>query len=205
MAKWGKCDFGDLKKLQKKLEKVEKKRANAFCEALAKELAARLLAKVIKRTPTGTPPKFDKPKTVKVTGKSGKTKTFLTKEGVILKKYWGSYHGGTLKRGWTAKTENEAQSGGSVNSAEYAQGLPVENSGRSYRIFIINPVHYASYVEYGHRQRPGRYVPAIGKRLKGGWAKGRFMLTISEQQLQNEMPAIIEKKLTAMLKEVFEV
>ncbi len=22
------------------------------------------------------------------------------------------------------------------------------------------------YVEYGHRQEPGRYVPAIGKRLK---------------------------------------
>ena len=29
-------------------------------------------------------------------------------------------------------------------------------------------MEYASYVEYGHRQEPGRYVPALGKRLKNG-------------------------------------
>lgn len=28
---------------------------------------------------------------------------------------------------------------------------------------------YGKYLEFGHRQTPGRYVPAIGKRLKADW------------------------------------
>ena len=44
------------------------------------------------------------------------------------------------------------------------------------RTEIGNPVQYAAHVEYGHRQRVGRYVPAIGKRLKQGFVPGRKML-----------------------------
>lgn len=33
-------------------------------------------------------------------------------------------------------------------------------------ITIGTPVEYGKYVELGHRQEVGRYVPAIGKRLK---------------------------------------
>ena len=47
-----------------------------------------------------------------------------------------------------------------------------------------DPEYVPAYVEYGHRQQPGRYVPAIGKRLKKGWVEGKFMLTISEQEIQ---------------------
>ena len=92
--------------------------------------------------------------------------------------------GGTLKRGWTVGN--------------------VEKHGNVYQVEITNPVHYASYVEYGHRQQPGRYVPAIGKRLKQGWVKGRFMLTISEQELDAQLPKIIEKKLAKYLKDSLE-
>ena len=53
MARWGKCDFRELKDLQKRMEQLQKEDFQAFCEAAAKELAARLLAKVIKRTPVG--------------------------------------------------------------------------------------------------------------------------------------------------------
>jgi hypothetical protein len=45
-------------------------------------------------------------------------------------------------------------------------------------------------------------VPQIGKRLKEGWVKGRFMLTISVQELEHQMPSLLEKKLYAKLKEV---
>lgn len=41
---------------------------------------------------------------------------------------------------------------------------------------IYNNVEYAAHVEYGHRQKPGRYVPAIGKRLKKGFVPGKKML-----------------------------
>jgi len=32
------------------------------------------------------------------------------------------------------------------------------------------------HVEYGHRQKVGRYVPAIGKKLVAPFVRGRFML-----------------------------
>ena len=51
----------------------------------------------------------------------------------------------------------------------------------------------------------GRYVPAIGKTLKQGWVKGRYMLTLSEQDLRRKAPAVIEEKLEALLREVFNV
>jgi len=66
-------------------------------------------------------------------------------------------------------------------------------------------VQYASYVEFGHRQEVGRYVPAIGKTLKQGWIAGQYFLTLSESDLENLAPAIIERKLEALLKEVFSV
>ena len=69
-------------------------------------------------------------------------------------------NGGTLRRGWTA--------GKDTSPRAYAKGLSVEKSGNYYIIRVINPVRYASYVEFGHRQTPGRFVPAIGKRLKKG-------------------------------------
>ena len=68
---------------------------------------------------------------------------------------------------------------------------------------IINPVEYASYVEYGHRQTPGRYVPAIGKKLKSGWVEGKLIMTNSVKELQKDAPKIIEKKVQKFLEGVF--
>ena len=118
--------------------------------------------------------------------------------------HWDGYVGGTLRRGWTAKTEEEAKSNTrATNGAEYAKSLPVYRNGGNYTIVVKNPVRYASYVEYGHRQTPGRYVPALGKQLKAAWVNGRYMLTISEQELRGQSQGILEKKLTAFLQEVF--
>lgn len=91
--------------------------------------------------------------------------------------------GGTLRRGWNVKN------------------IKLEKMAGGYLVKIINPVHYASYVEYGHRQQPGRFVPAIGKRLKKGWVEGKFMLTKSELELEQELPGIIERKLKKLFDE----
>ena len=64
-------------------------------------------------------------------------------------------------------------------------------------------MEYASYVEFGHRQESGRFVPAIGKRLKEGWVEGKFMLTISEQEIERDAPKILENKLKKKLSECF--
>ncbi|KAE9633720.1 HK97 gp10 family phage protein [Defluviitalea raffinosedens] len=68
----------------------------------------------------------------------------------------------------------------------------VVKKGNTFEIEVINSVNYASYVEYGHRTRDHK-----------GWVNGRFMMTISEQELEEDAPKIIEKKLTKYLGEVF--
>lgn len=72
-----------------------------------------------------------------------------------------------------------------------------------YSVEVINPTFYASYVEYGHRQTPGRFVAVLGKKLKRAWVPGRFMLTISENEIKDNMDAILEKKLDKISKKVF--
>jgi hypothetical protein len=195
MAKFGKCDYKLLKELQKKVDRLKGDDFNAFCESCAKELAARLLRKVIKRTPVG-----DYSYEVEVVAKRDSKKH---KKGDVYTKKVSDKKGGTLRRGWTSKTESEARSGGKSDAEAYANSLPITKVGDTYQIEIINPVNYASYVEYGHRQTPGRYVPFLGKQLKKGWVTGKFMLTISEKELQAQAPNILEKKLIKYLGECF--
>ena len=46
-------------------------------------------------------------------------------------------------------------------------------------------VKYAPYVELGHHQTPGRYVPAIKKRLKRSYVPGkRFMRPAAEDHAE---------------------
>lgn len=181
MAKWGECDFSELEELQKKFEKLSKFDVDRFCKDVCRELAARLLSKVIPRTPTGEG-------------------TFEIKEG---KKYTIK-SGGTLKRGWTAKSESEAESGGVPDVVTYVNSLKIARMGDNYLIIVENPVNYSSYVEYGHRQEPGRYVPALGKRLKASWVEGKYMLTISEKELESQLPSILERKMKRFIEECFE-
>ena len=56
---------------------------------------------------------------------------------------------------------------------------------------------------FGHRQTPGRFVPAIGKRLKSGWVNGQYFLTLSEDDLERIAPAVLQKRLDKLLREVF--
>ncbi len=158
----GRVDFSALSKFQDQLQKLSDEQVEQFIVSCAKELAARLLAKVIKRTPVGDYPKS--------TGKKG----------------------GTLRRGWTAETEAQAMAGGRSNAQQYAASLPIHSFGDVFVVEIINPVNYASYVEFGHRTSNHK-----------GWVEGRFMLTISEQELEADAPMVIENKLKKYLGECF--
>lgn len=162
--RWGRVDFRQLLGLQQRMEKLAQADFDRFCEEVAKELAARLLAKVIRRTPVG--------------------------------QYSNGKSGGTLRRGWTSESEREAELssvfGGGNGAKKYAESLPIRKTGDVYEIEIINPVHYAPYVEFGHRTRDHK-----------GWVPGRFMLTISERELDSQAPKIVEKKLMKFLGEIF--
>ncbi len=160
---WGNCDYKQLQRLRDSLATLQSMDMDRFCTEVSKELAARLLALVIPRTPVGQYPKS-----------SGKK-------------------GGTLRRGWTSKTQADAASRGGSNDAKaYAEALPVRKSGNAYTIEVINPVKYAGYVEFGHRTRGG-----------DGWVPGQYFLTLSEQDLERLAPGVIERKLEALLREVF--
>ncbi len=160
IAKLGNFSADDMKKLQKQLNEIKEYQINAFIDGCAKELAARLLAKVIKLTPVGQYSKS-----------SGKK-------------------GGTLHRGWTSKTHEEAASGGRSSASAYVDSLKIHHYGNMIVIEIINPVEYASYVEYGHRTTNHK-----------GWIQGQFMLTISEQQIQSIAPKVLESKIKSFFKE----
>lgn len=90
--------------------------------------------------------------------------------------------GGTLRRGWTA----------GKSASAYVDTLTIKHTGNEYVIEITNPVEYASYVENGHRTRDHK-----------GWVTGKFMLAISEQEIQTATPAILERKIEKMLGECF--
>lgn len=164
--RWGSVDYKQLQKLRDNLQKLQEIDMDKFCRDMSKGLAARLLQLVMKDTPVGSYPKS--------TGKKG----------------------GTLRRGWTAKTEQEAASGsgtGMDKIQSYTNSLPIFKRGRTFYIEVINPVHYASYVEFGHR------------RTNGGWTAGQYFLTLAEKQLEGRAPTIIEKELEKKLRDIFKV
>lgn len=184
MGKMGGFSVAEMKKLQKQLNKIQQGNIEAFIDACAKELAARLLAKVIKRTPVGNYSKEIEVVAKRDSKHHKKGDTYTKKVNPSGKK------GGTLRRGWTSKTHEEAESGGKANAKAYADSLTIHHYGNTLVIEIVNPVEYASYVEYGHRTANHK-----------GWVQGRFMLTISEQEIQNIAPKVLESKIKKFLGE----
>lgn len=56
-------------------------------------------------------------------------------------------------------------------------------------------VEYAPFVELGHHQTPGRYVPAIGKRLKKSYVNPKPFLRPAIENHLDEYRHIIENEL----------
>lgn len=75
----------------------------------------------------------------------------------------------------------------------------VVKTGNTYTIEIINSTEYAESVEYGHRQVVVN--KKTGEKRTVGWTKGKFMLTISEKELNASKDAILESKLENWLRE----
>ena len=63
---------------------------------------------------------------------------------------------------------------------------------------------YASYVEYGHRQRVGRFVPVLGKRLKKPWVTGQHMLQKAHDEVKKDVEKIVRRRFRQYLRKGFE-
>lgn len=167
MASMGSFNADEMNRLRSELEKMEEN-IDEFLESCARELAARLLEMVIKRTPVGD---YSGDAYECASGKSHKGNKVKGKVG------------GTLRRGWT--------NGNRISAKGYADTVNVNHYGDTYVIDIINPVEYASYVEYGHRKPNNK-----------GWVRGHFMMTISEQKLKEAQPQILERRIRRYMEEM---
>ena len=144
---------------------------------------SRLLAKVIRRTPVGDYDTY-------WTDSDGTRIVDAKNKPIVLKK--SSKRGGTLRRGWTAQKGIGAGGLNTKGARQFVDTLKINHFGDTYVIEIINSVYYASFVEFGHR------TPDHKK-----WVRGRFMMTISEQELERIAPGVLEKKIKKFLGGVF--
>ncbi len=88
--------------------------------------------------------------------------------------------GGELRRAWNTKS--------------------AQKTGKRYRAIVRNHLKYASYVEYGHRQHVGQFVPVLGKRLVNSWVPGQHMMQISHNEVNRQAGAIIQRRFRKFLK-----
>ncbi|MBQ8299885.1 MAG: HK97 gp10 family phage protein [Clostridia bacterium] len=202
MAKMGDMDISEFVKLRDNLNKLsDPETLDMYMRECVAEIAMQTLKRTIKLTPVGKTLRLD------VVQKDENGQILRNKSGKIKTKKEVVHTGGTLRRGWTAKTQVEAENGKGTPTGEEineaAKKLRVSKIGNTYIAWIINPVDYASYVEYGHRQEPGRYVPVLGKRLKKSWVQGRHMLQISMQEVEAKLPEFLDAKLQDYLNQIF--
>lgn len=64
--------------------------------------------------------------------------------------------------------------------------------GSYYETEVVSDATYATYVEYGHRTRGG-----------ASWVPGRFMLTISVEEVEGQMEAIVQRKVREVWEGLF--
>lgn len=92
-------------------------------------------------------------------------------------------------------------------AADYAAGLaPVDTSNlknsmtsevnqEEKAVYVGTDVEYAPFVEFGHHQEVGRYVPAIGKRLVREFVPAKPFLKPAIENHLDEYKHILESEL----------
>ena len=60
---------------------------------------------------------------------------------------------------------------------------------------VLNTASYASYVNDGHRQQPGRFIPVLGKRLTKSFVKGLHMQEKAEAATRRASDKIMKNAL----------
>ncbi len=86
-----------------------------------------------------------------------------------------------------AKAAAPRDTGGLANSVR------VEVNGS--RGSVGYTAEHAPHVEYGHRQTPGRYVPAIGKRLKASFVPGQHFFRPCVERARDMFRRMIRESL----------
>ena len=71
----------------------------------------------------------------------------------------------------------------------------ITRSGDTLQVWFINPMSYATYVEYGHA-KPYKAGASPGS---ADWVEGYFMMTVSLEIIQRNMPTRFNQQFEAFL------
>lgn len=77
-------------------------------------------------------------------------------------------------------------------------------AGSDITVELRNSKNYASFVENGHRQTPGRYVPAIGKKLKASWVPGQHFLQKATDETKGQLPQLLTPAMDEILRRLMD-
>lgn len=89
---------------------------------------------------------------------------------------------------------------GDLRAAWYLSGIVWR--GDVAMVNLLNPKLYASWVEFGHWQEVGRYIPGhweggqfvyeqgadTGMVLRNPWVEGKYMMTLSIAEIERQLP-----------------
>ena len=70
----------------------------------------------------------------------------------------------------------------------------VELNGNEYSMAVGSSLSYARYAEEGHKQEVGKYVPAIGKKLKKEFVPGNHVIKDSVDLHQSKLIKRIQER-----------
>ena len=82
--------------------------------------------------------------------------------------------------------------------------VKISNSGKTYWRTARNETHYASWVDKGHKQQVGRYVPKIKARLKRPFVPGSHFVMKAELDMNRKKPVVLDKFIERKLMEVLD-
>lgn len=71
----------------------------------------------------------------------------------------------------------------------------ITRTGDTLQVWFVNPMYYATFVEYGHA-KPYKSGAVEGS---ADWVEGYFMMTVSLEIIYRDMPARFDRELQAFL------
>lgn len=80
-----------------------------------------------------------------------------------------------------------------IGTLQNSIAYKVDQEGDTTTVIVGSNVEYAPYVELGHSQEPGRYVPAIGKRLVADYVEPRPFLRPAFEGSTSEIEQIVKQ------------
>lgn len=93
------------------------------------------------------------------------------------------------------QSRTSVKTGNLRRSATYGD-KKIEGNVHSIKVgYDVNKAPYADAYENGHKQQVGRYVPAIGKKLKVSFVPGRHVVKDSLTIARAELPNRLQRKI----------